>query len=249
MRKLTTKEAIDNLIRVLLVSGKKTNSLKWQGVPNPEVSKLETNSMVEVCGLFLKMKMLGPSDLAFGTGADLPWVENHFKERLSGASNPGKEYLNWPHCNSYTEYLDDKGKFSHTYQERFWPDRSSGFRYSRGNLADIMIRLSDDTTTRQAFLAVWHPEDQSNNGVRVPCTIGYWFKVTDGVLDITYLIRSCDARRHLRNDIYMTQRLAHIMLDHLNAEDKSISLGDMSMWIGSLHCFESDIYSLKKQMK
>ena len=102
-------------------------------------------------------------------------------------------------------------------------------------------------STRQAFLSIWHPEDQSNNDVRLPCTIGYWFKISNNVLNMTYLIRSCDARRHFRNDVYMTQRLALDMLSYL--DNPKISIGKMSMWVGSFHCFESDRYFINKEIK
>ena len=45
----------------------------------------------------------------------------------------------------------------------------------------------------------------------------------------------------------MTQRLAMDMLNSLN--NNKIELGEMFMWIGSFHCFQSDIYYLKKQIK
>lgn len=238
MRILSTKEAVDNLIRVLLHSGKKRETTKWQAVEHGK------EKMVEVCDLFVKMRMTNHiENIASETRADLPWAEEHFQERISGvASNPGEQYKNWPYWKPDPKFMQD-GKFSHTYQERFWPDTGfDGVRCNAGNYADVAHRLAKDNTTRQAFLSIWHPVDQANNGVRVPCTIGYWFKVRDGRLDITYLIRSCDARRHLRNDVYMAQRLAMDVLSYEGMQD--IKLGIMSMWIGSLHCFESDLYSL-----
>lgn len=236
MRILSTKEAVENLIRVLLHSGKKRQTAKWQAVDHGK------EKMVEVCDLFCKMQMrVHPSQLALDTKADLPWAEDHFRERMSGPSNPGQQYKNWPYWKPDPKFMEN-GVFSHTYQERFWPPQYCGIRYNAGNYADIAHRLAKDHTSRQAFLSIWHPEDQSNNGVRVPCTIGYWFKIRDGRLDVTYLIRSCDARRHLRNDVYMAQRLAMDMLNYEGMQD--VKLGVLSMWIGSLHCFESDLYSL-----
>jgi hypothetical protein len=258
MRVLTTREAIDNMLRVLVNSGKDSKSDKWQALPG--VATISGNPIIEVCDLFVKMQMenrcyfIGdPVEkvillLGRETGADLPWAEDHFQERVSGVpTNPGEQYKNWPYCNNFQDFLEG-GYFSHTYQERFWP-HGKGLRYDLGNWADVKKRMVEDTHTRQAFLAIWHPEDQSNNGVRVPCSIGYWFKVTDGFLNITYLIRSCDARRHLRNDVYMAQRLAMDMLFCLHENGVSLKLGQMNMWIGSLHCFQSDMYTIKKQIR
>lgn len=240
MRILSTKEAVENFMRVLILSGKKVETAKWQTID------VQT-SMLEVCDLFVKMKMVPYiAKLAGDVKADLPWAEDHFLERLAGSSNPGKQYKNWPYWKVDGKFMEGE-KFSHTYQERFWPPFIKGIRYNAGNWQDIKERLSSDTTTRQTFFSIWHPEDQSNNCVRVPCTIGYWFTVRNGLLNVTYLIRSCDARRHLRNDIYMTQRLAQEMLLHLQNTGHDIELGTMSMWVGSLHCFESDRnYLIKK---
>lgn len=241
MRKLTTKEAVDNAVRVLLNSGQETYTNKWQA---QEVG----DPLIEVTDMFLSMGMERSQDLlGFATGADLPWAEDHFQERLTGPSNPGKTYLYWPYAREYDKFLQN-GKFSHTYQERFWPT-GKGKGYRPGSWADVKEKLGDDLSSRQVFLSIWHPEDQLNKDVRVPCTIGYWFKVTNGVLNITYLIRSCDARRHFRNDVYMAQRLAQEMLLYLHSRGHSIILGTLSIWIGSFHCFQSDIYALKKQVK
>lgn len=237
---MKTNNAINNAIRVLLNSKNKKITHKWQALP------LDTK-ITEVNNLFMKMEICKTiEDLSKQTSANLPWSEDHFIERISGNSNPGNEYKNWPY---YRKDLDDDrfrcdGKFSHTYQERFWPNKKEGNRFKMGDWLDIKNRLKKDLTTRQAFLSIWHPEDQSNNDVRLPCTIGYWFYVNNNKLDVTYLIRSCDARRHFRNDIYMTQRLAMEMLQSL--ENTEIELGELSVWIGSFHCFISDIYSLKK---
>lgn len=240
---MKTNKAINKAIENLLNHNNLINTNKWQAVEIPY-------KMYEVNNICLKMNICkNIDDLSKETKADLPWSENHFKERLNGATNPGKEYLNWPY---YIKSKDDnrfkgKGKFSHTYQERFWPPAKNGIRFKMGDYNSIKERLKNDLTTRQAFLGIWHPEDQSNNNERLPCTIGYWFKINNNKLDISYLIRSCDAVRHFKNDIYMTQRLAMDMLNSLN--NNKIELGEMFMWIGSFHCFESDIYYLKKQIK
>lgn len=240
---MRTSNAIRNAFAILMNKKESILCNKWQAV-NIE------NRMFEVTDLFLQMDMCSSiKELELETKADLPWSENHFKERLAGPTNPGYEYQNWPY---YSKKLDDSRfrsnkKFSHTYQERFWPVKKTGIRFKMGDYLDIQKRLKNDHTTRQAFLSIWHPEDQSNNDVRLPCTIGYWFKIDNNVLNITYLIRSCDARRHFKNDVYMTQRLALDMLSYL--DDESLKLGRMSMWIGSFHCFEQDKYFINKQLK
>jgi len=178
---------------------------------------------------------------------DLPWSEDHFQERICGKPiNPGKQYKNWPYYKNLNndELFRNTGKFSHNYMERYWCSDVKGRRYDYGSLNDIIQRLKDNPYNRQSFLSVWHPEDQSNNKVRVPCTIGYWFYMQEDKLNVNYLIRSCDIVRHFKNDCYMTYRL----LQHVCDKTK-LAIGNFNMWIGSLHCFKSDLYYIKKYVR
>ena len=171
----TTKDNIRFAIESLLEVKKTTSVGTWQSVKS-------NYKMYEVDNLHLEMDICKTiDDLAFQTQAHLPWSEDHFLERLAGASNPGKQYKNWPF---YSNKIDNSrfrstGKFSHTYQERFWPTKKQGIRFIMGDYRDIQNRLRNSPSTRQAFLSIWHPEDQSNNDQRLPCTIGYWFKIKD----------------------------------------------------------------------
>jgi thymidylate synthase len=228
---LSSKQSLLNLYSVLLNGRKAKLVEEWQ-------AQKANYKMVEVQNIFFQCSI--DVDMSY---ADHPWADDHFHERVGGeATNPGRTFTYWPYYKD-----DDKHRpgemFSHTYQERFWPPAKQGIRYTMGSLEDIVQRLKLSPTSRQAFLSIWHPEDQSVQPARrLPCTIGYWFKVNDNKVDVTYLIRSCDAIRHLHNDIYMTQLLAQYVANRLG-----YGLGTMSMWIGSLHCFESDIYELRKR--
>lgn len=190
---------------------------------------------------------------------DQPWSEVHFQERISGEpSNPGESYKIWP----YNNFKEDKdpyqdGKlFSHTYMERFWPKHCNqettadqylmpnmGIRYNYGDLNDVIKQLEDNPLTRQAYLPIFFPEDTGAvHKQRVPCTLGYLFEIWDGVLDVTYYIRSCDIFRHFRNDIYLTMRLAQYV-----AEKTGITVGKLNMHIANLHLFENDRYAFNKK--
>lgn len=129
-----------------------------------------------------------------------------------------------------------------------------GIRYPYGDLEDVVNLLSREPNTRQAYLPVWFPEDTGVlHGGRVPCTLGYWFRQRFDYLHIVYYIRSCDALRHFRDDVYMTIRLAHWVLEMLkvlNPEKwQNVGLGALSMKIGSLHCFASDLPTLRGQVE
>jgi len=237
-------KAILTAHNTLQSQGEVVTSNKWQAIESPD-------KLYEVTDLFLSKLQMPETiaELELQTQADMPWSENHFLERISGIpSNPGYEYQNWPYYKPEKHNgvfrAEAEQFFSHTYMERFWPDKSivgtGAMKYPFGDFNDLIMRLINDPGTRQAFFAIWHPSDQSNSEVRLPCTIGYHFTIRKDKLNVTYLIRSCDILRHFRNDIYLTVRLAQYVRDMVSAMLPGITMGHLSMWIGSLHCFNSE---------
>jgi len=150
-----------------------------------------------------------------------------------------------------------------TYQERFWPKYADatpearksfeklgdvwngGIRYDLGDLDDVIRQLSENQLTRQAYLPIFFPEDTGAvHKQRIPCTLGYLFNIYNGKLHCTYYIRSCDAFRHFRNDIYLTMRL----MDHIRTKiNTRLPLGDLHMHIAHFHVFENDRFPLNKK--
>lgn len=175
----------------------------------------------------------------------LPWADEHFAERVSGLPlNPPPSYVNWPYYKQ-DEKWKVGDKFSHSYPERMWPPLTIGIRYAYGDLGDLIQLLLDDPYTRQAFLPIWFPEDTGAvHGERVPCTIGYYFILRNNRLNMIYPIRSCDYRRHFRNDIYMACRLLLWVLDELKESDpgtwRDVKPGTLTMQIWNLHVFEGE---------
>jgi hypothetical protein len=234
---------INNIYIDFLNKSIQSDANDWQSV------KIETNNpMYEIQNLFFELDFNDPIEQI---NPDVEWCKIHFQERVGGSPlNPGESYKAWPYyykgINNDDLFRSNGGIFSHTYMERFWPkyDENNnlryGIRYLYGDLNDVIERLYKNKSTRQAFLGIWHPEDQSNNNVRVPCTIGYWFKVNNNKLDCTYLIRSCDIVRHFRNDIYLTYLLMRFVAVSIGVE-----IGKLNMWVGSLHSFKSDFYYIK----
>lgn len=118
-----------------------------------------------------------------------------------------------------------------------------GILYTYGDLSDVIDLMVDDPLTRQAYLPVWFPEDTGGGNKRAPCTIGYHFMMRDDRLSINYHLRSCDAVKHFRNDIYLTVRLAEWLLGQLKSKQPAwdpVKLGDLYMQIGSFHSFKPD---------
>jgi hypothetical protein len=141
--------------------------------------------------------------------------------------------MNWPwwrgqvretDIHDPTDTTTREFKFTHTYQERFWPKRAGtfenlgghGIRYPYGDLDDVVNLLRREPQTRQATFPIFFPEDTGAvHGGRIPCTLHYHFLLRHNKLHLWYPIRSCDAVRHFRDDLYMACRLNHWVLQEL----------------------------------
>lgn len=199
---------------------------------------------------------------------NLPWADRHFlEERVSEQpKNPGKTWRIWPYSRSADTHRregQEDPQFDHSYAERYWPKRAGttpgglltdlseasheGIRFKYGDLGDLLVILSQEPTTRQAYLPIWFPEDlqAARDEKRVPCTLGYHFMVRGSRLHCNYYMRSCDFVRHFRDDVYLTIRLTLWVLKccrKLRPEmgwDK-VRPGVFTMHISSLHCFSTD---------
>ena len=87
----------DTRIR-LKEDGKLVHSRRWQGV---EIASNPNMACLEVTHVHLEIPMDGyEEDLeayARHIQPDLPWVDDHFEERVGGYPiNPGTEFKNWP---------------------------------------------------------------------------------------------------------------------------------------------------------
>lgn len=197
---------------------------KWQSIKSPD----STVELLNHSFGFIIPESL--EKLQEEVKPNLPWAEDHFKERVGGEPlNPPPSAFNWPfamkkitgeHKGESKEFAEDHlkgGKFSHTYPERFWPKLANssgifgreGIRFKYGDYQDVKNLLYRDPTTRQAYLPIWFPEDTGVvHGERVPCTLGYHFIIRNSKIHVIYYIRSCDIIRHFRDDIYLACRLA-----------------------------------------
>lgn len=231
-------EAARSSIHLLKQYGRVVDTGHWQGVTTEGKPDLVTK---ELMNLTFEVPMpLSGDELADDVHPNEPWAEAHFRERVSRVpSNPGKEYKNWPwwrgqegataiKSEKYEEHQGESFKFTHTYQERFWPkyaqrNESStrtqvreGIRYRYGDLDDVVGLLRREPFTRQATLPIFFPEDTGAvHGGRVPCTLHYHFLRRGDQLNLWYPIRSCDAVRHFRDDLYMAVRLCQWVLKEL----------------------------------
>lgn len=192
------------------------------------------------------------------TGANLPWAEDHFQERVGGEPlNPPPSSEWWPYKTaSHAGHVNEAKEFSHTYPERMWPrfadghgregGYNRGIKFEYGDLQDLVRIFDRNIWTRQGYLPIWFPEDltASVEGQRVPCTLGYHFLATNDGMDCTYMIRSCDYMRHFRDDVYMAMRLTQWLCSQICSLPTPNRL---YMHIMNFHIFQGDTEVLRSR--
>lgn len=252
------QQAIDRIEANMVERSYVIETAKWQGVKLPQPMQEMLNVSFQVM-----MSHINQEELVKQIQPNLPWADVHFKERIGGRPmNPDPSHEIWPFTQKNNDQHRKEEKFTHTYSERFWPKYAGrqfeasppnvGIRYGYGDLKDVMALLLDDPFTRQAYIPIWFPEDTGvNHGGRVPCTLGYHIIRRQRYLHIVYYIRSCDLIRHFRDDIYLAVLLVRYIIKELSRIDDNwvaVVPGTYTMHITSLHCFQSDMYSLRKKV-
>jgi len=163
--------------------------------------------------------------------SQVQWCEAEWIERLRGL-RPADHLAAWSLRPEVWQEFADRG-FGYTYGERYrsTPDSSDGV------LASIIDELRNHPDSRQLFMPVWRELDNQVLGQRrVPCSLGYWFALRGGRLNITYLQRSGDYFTHLANDMYLTHKLQIYVAQQVGAKP-----GNFTHWIGSLHVYRRDV--------
>lgn len=230
----SAERAIDYAFDALKSYGAKVDPGHWQGVTTEGKPDLVTKELLDLDASF--PIPVNRRDAIISISPNMPWAEHHFLERVGGdPTNPGEEYKNWPWWQGQDDLALTEGrgptdpKFTHTYQERFWPryagesiyERDNrvanrGVRYPFGDLADVIDLLRREPQSRQAYFPIFFPEDTGAvHGGRIPCSLGYHFLLRSGLLHCWYDIRSCDAVRHFRDDLYLAVRLVQWVLEEL----------------------------------
>lgn len=239
----------------------------WQAM---DVSKSPAHLMHELedTTLLFRTTQFSRRALQLALEPDLPWAEDHFRERISGVPyNPAPSARFWPHAvRNNSDHTTETGTYDHTYPERFWPKHAGhgehrdkpnyGIRFAYGDFDNVIDLLGSDPTTRQAYLPIWFPEDTGARGddgqpIRVPCTLGYHFMIRRNELSCRYYMRSCDAYRHLTNDVYMAVRLMQEVVRLVGLQSKNQSLlqpGDLVMHVASMHLFVADEHKVQPWM-
>ena len=164
-----------------------------------------------------------------------PWASQEWLDRLSGILgaplNPGKSWEKRKDIWKDLMEMDGQGSgsFSYTYSERY---------SENGQVGRIINRLKEDHGSRQCFMSIWRNSDIENIGGkrRIPCSLGYQFRIRGGSLHMTYIQRSADVATHLSNDQWLSLKLQSYVAEKIDRP-----VGNFTHWIGSLHVFQKDI--------
>lgn len=218
---------------------------KWQQL---DVAESPLHATHELSNVIIHMRENTPymTRLQVKIKPDLPWAEDHFKERIGGKPiNPGKAHAYWPyHGQSMQATLRGMGErnehYDHNYMERMWCGsipHFTGYRFEPGDLGDVIKLLKEEPNTRQAYLPIWFPEDTGvTEHQRVPCSLGYQFiKGPDDTLNLAYFLRACELYRHFTNDVYLAIRLQQYVAKQVNQY-----MGSFTMHIVNMHLFVGD---------
>lgn len=164
------------------------------------------------------------------------FIRIEFHSRLYSRSNPGRSWEARPDV--WEEFLNSKRKFDYTYAERY-----NDVSYKP--LQSLMDNIVKDKGGRRHYLPVWFPGDSisAKKGMRVPCSLGYFFSVREGRLNITYLQRACDFVTHHKVDLAITTMLMQYIVKKTkdDAPNMVIEPGRFTHWIGSFHVFKKDV--------
>lgn len=248
---------------------------KWQSVSTTDRPEMAMHEVYDLAFKVPIGNLFDTGYYANDIGPNLEWANAHFEERVCGKPiNPGIEWANWPYGHSAKNHLED-GMFNHNYMERYWPrfslakreptftpegfdkavsssdnylEMNMGLNHVYGDLGDVVNHLKDNPGTRQAILPIWFPEDtNSQNTGRKPCSMYHKFFMRHGYFHHSYHIRSCDFKRHFRDDIYLALKLHGWVLESLRQCDdmwKQVVPGFFTMHIDNLHVFANDYREL-----
>lgn len=171
-------------------------------------------------------------------GVHEEWVKQEWRDRRAGGLNPG---LAWKKrkeiwrplmeyegkAGAFARSTNRPTKFSYTYSERM----------GGPHIQRVIDEIKEHPHTRQAWLPVWGPIDETRRGKRrVPCSLGYQFLWRQGKLHVTYVMRSCDFFLHYANDV----ALATILMKYI-ARETGLEPGTFSHFVGSLHVYKKDV--------
>lgn len=103
-------------------------------------------------------------------------------------------------------------------------------------LEKVRHELLADPVSRRAVIQLWNPARDHEGHRDVPCTLGYWFALRGGRLDMHTMMRSQDLWLGFCYDVY-----AATVLHELMAGWVGVDLGVYHHHVGSLHLYDEHL--------
>ncbi len=116
---------------------------------------------------------------------------------------------------------------------RAWPG-TNGEQVDQ--LDQVRRELQADPATRRAVIQLFDPARDHQGHRDVPCTLGYWFIVRDGRLDMHSTMRSQDLWLGFCYDVFTATVLHELLAGWIGAE-----LGSYHHHVGSLHLYAEHV--------
>lgn len=118
------------------------------------------------------------------------------------------------------------------------PGSSYGQRLRRPSpgldqLPGVVERLRKDPASRRAAAVIWSPEDAVRVSNDIPCAFGVFYRLRDGRLDATTVMRSNNAFRLLPFNMFEFSMLAEVVAAELDVEP-----GRYTHWAASMHVLD-----------
>jgi len=118
------------------------------------------------------------------------------------------------------------------------PGSSYGQRLRRPSpgldqLPGVVERLRVQSDTRRAAAVIWCPEDAVRTSGDIPCAFGVFYRVLDGRLNATTVMRSNNAFRLLPFNLFEFTMLAELVAGELG-----VDMGEYTHWAASMHVLE-----------
>lgn len=106
----------------------------------------------------------------------------------------------------------------------------------------LLDRLMQDSTSRQALLNIWRPQDDLFAGAKdLPCTLTLQFLIREDRLHAVVNMRSNDVFWGLSYDVFQFTQLQVTLANILG-----VGVGTYTHMAGSMHIYERDIEALSK---
>jgi hypothetical protein len=114
-----------------------------------------------------------------------------------------------------------------------------GQRMADKHVIEKTLKKLEEPGSRQALFQIYDNSLDLKEW-SIPCTIHHQYFKRNGALDLTVYYRSNDLYRGFRNDVYFSSVMLELM-----ASWSDSSIGELTMFFGSIHAYEEDLALLR----